>query len=233
LPDRLTVGRDAAILTNWRRLALGGCPVRAFHSHARLRTRLPRLARTALQKWSGFAWILLLPALSGCLPDRASFRIGMSTSEIVGVLDMSESESSGPPLILVYKQHYLFAEVEPGVILTHPTAHLAAIRPDGTFSISIPTDVVEVEAFFIAPNHLTDEFRFHKQVGIGQIVYRPYLPRMPDWRNHFYTYLVPELEHVIVERRYDLPVHDQATLSAWILDQRKRMEALRKPHADS
>jgi hypothetical protein len=186
-----------------------------------------------LRKWWGIAGILLLPALSGCLPDQANFRFGLSTSEIVGVLDLTDSDTSGPPLILVYKHHYLFAEVEPGVILTHPTAHLATVGLDGAFTITVPTDVVEIDAFFIAPNRLTDEFRFHKQVGIGRIVYRPNLPRMSNWRSHFYTYIAPELDHVIVERRYEMPVHDQAVLSAWLLDQRKRLEALRKPNAES
>jgi hypothetical protein len=52
---------------------------------------------------------------------------------------------------------------------------------------------------------------------------------MRDWRSHFYTYLIPELEHVIVEPRYQLPLPDQAQLSTWIGAQRKRLEAERKP----
>lgn len=178
-------------------------------------------------------WLALalagLPALSGCYPPQASYSFGVSTAEIVGQLDVDDPETAGPPLILVYKYHYTFMEMEPGVVLTRPTASLAPVRPDGSFAISVPTDVVSLEIFFISPDRLTDLFQFHKQVGIGRIVYRARLPVMRDWRSHFYTYLMPELEHVIVEPRYQLPLSDQTLLGTWIGAQRQRLEALRKP----
>jgi hypothetical protein len=175
-----------------------------------------------------------VPALSGCFPPQASYSFGVSTSEVVGQFDVDDPASAGAPLILVYKYHYSFVEMEPGKVLTRPTASLAAVRPDGSFTISVPTDVVSLEIFFISPDRLTDLFQFQKQVGIGRIVYRAKLPVMRDWRSHFYTYLMPELEHVIVEARYQLPLQDQAQLSTWITAQRKRLEAQRKtPPAES
>ena len=193
----------------------------------RLRVRARRMAG-----W-GLALIACLPCLGGCVPQGATYSFGMSTAEIAGQVEVEESATSGPPLVLVYKYHYKFVEIAPGEVIKHPTASLAAVAPDGSFSISVPIDVVDIEAFFIAPDRLTDLFQFHKQVGIGRIVYRPKLPRMFDWRSHFYTYLVPELEHVIVESRYDLPLQDQATLSAWLTGQRIRLESKRKPPASS
>jgi hypothetical protein len=181
----------------------------------------------------GLALITLLPWLAGCVPQGATYSLGMSTAEIAGQVEVEDPATSGTPLVLVYKYHYKFVELEPGVVVTHPTASLAPVAADGTFSIAVPNDVVDIEAFFIAPDRLTDLFRFHKQVGIGRIVYRPKLPRMFDWRSHFYTYLAPELQHVIVESRYDMPLQDQATLSAWLTGQRNRLEAKRKPPADS
>lgn len=181
----------------------------------------------------GLALIAFLPWLAGCVPQGATYSLGMSTTEIAGQVEVEEPATSGAALVLVYKYHYTFVEMEPGVFLTHPTASLVPVGPDGAFSISVPNDVVAVEAFFIAPDRLTDLFQFHKQVGVGRIVYRPKLPRMFDWRSHFYTYLAPELEHVIVESRYDLPLQDQATLSAWLTGQRNRLEAKRKPPANS
>jgi hypothetical protein len=185
---------------------------------------------------------LFLPLLSGCLPERASFRFGMSTSEIAGDVTVEEPASSGTPLVLVYKYHYKFVEfgqgtdpahpsndlTHPGEDITHPTASLAYVAPDGSFTISVPVDVVAVEMFFIAPDRLTDLFQFRKQVGVGRIVYKPILPRMPDWRSHFYTYLAPELEHVIVDSRYELPLADQDTLSKWLAGQRTRLESRQK-----
>jgi len=184
--------------------------------------------RAALRVWLGFA-LASIPALAGCFPPQASYSFGVSTSEVVGQFAVDEPETAGAPLILVYKYHYTFMELEPGKVLTRPTASLAAVRPDGSFAISVPTDVVDLEVFFISPDRLTDLFQFHKQVGIGRIVYRARLPVMRDWRSHFYTYLIPELEHVIVEPRYQLPLPDQAQLSTWIGAQRKRLEAERKP----
>ncbi len=198
-----------------------------------------RESRGGLSAWIGVGVLLgLLPFLSACVPQGATYRFGASTSEIAGAIDVEDPGTSGPPLVLVYQYHYKFIDfgqgadpgrasadlVHPGEELTHPTASLAYVAIDGSFSIPVPTDVVAVEAFFIAPDRLTDLFQFRKQVGVGRIVYRPKLPRMPDWRNHFYTYLVPELEHVIVEARYELPVQDQQALSTWVTDQRKRLE---------
>jgi hypothetical protein len=189
--------------------------------------------------WLGIA-LMLLPGLAGCLPPQASYSVGLSTSEIVGDLEVEDPDTAGKPLILVYEYHYLFVQLNSGDDANVPqhlpedtptrlTASLAHVLSDGSFSVYLPTDVVKVEMFFISPDRLTEIFQFQKQLGVGRIVYHARLKRMPDWRSHFYTYLIPELEHVIAVSSYDFPVQDQAVLASWIGEQRKRMEALRKP----
>ncbi len=169
--------------------------------------------------------------LGGCLQSRADYHLGVSTSEVVGTLDVGGDEAAlDRTLILVYKYHYKFAQLDQEEVITHPTASIVRARPDGTFSFSVPTDVVDVEAMFVAPDRLTDVFRFHKQVGIGQVIYHARLPPMRGWRNHFYTSLAPELQHVIVDPRYQLGAYDQALLSDWLREQQRRLEA---PRAES
>jgi nicotinamide riboside kinase len=46
-----------------------------------------------------------------------------------------------------------------------------------------------------------------------------------DWRSHFYTYLQPQLEHLITEQRYELSAFDQERLTAWLNDQKRRLES--------
>jgi hypothetical protein len=194
-----------------------------------------RSARATASLFLGLALVALF-CLAGCLPQQASYDFGISTSQIVGDLEVEDPDTAGPPLVFVYKYHYLFVNESSDDPVPHTpstvaraTASLAPVLSDGSFSISVPTDVVRLEVFFISPDRLTDIFQFQKQVGIGRVVYHARLKRMPDWRSHFYTYLKPELENVIVDSRYELPPQDQAQLAAWLTQQQTRLEALRKP----
>lgn len=206
-------------------------------------------AKLRLGAWLGIA-LAGVSALAGCFPPQASYDFGVTTTRVEGTLDVEDPQTAGDPLILVYEYHYAFIELnegkgpgmggaplmpgEPmleldgGRGLAYPTASLAAVRADGSFTISVPADVLRLEIFFISPDRLTDVFQFSKQLGVGRMVYRAKLPRMRDWRSHFYTYLVPELQHVIVEPRYKLPLQDQARIGAWLDAQRTRLEAMRK-----
>jgi len=207
-------------------------------------------ARLRLGAWLGLA-LAAVPALAGCFPPQASYNLGLTTTRVEGTLEVEDPQSAGEPLILVYQYHYSFIEMNeergPGMGgaplmpgepmlqldgsrgLAYPTASLAAVRPDGSFTISVPADVVRLEIFFVSPDRLTDVFQFSKQLGVGRIVYDAKLPRMRGWRSHFYTYLMPELQHVIVDPRYKLPLQDQGRIGAWLDAQRTRLEAMRKP----
>ncbi len=194
-------------------------------------------------KASPFRFRRVLPVLAvlflpGCLPPQADFEFGLGTTEIVGTVELAEEGAGKPEAIIVtLKNHYKFSPV-PGDgsplparenyaagSVTHPTAHVQNLEPSGRFAISIPSDVVSVDVMFIAADHLTDTFRFTRSLGIGRVTYRATLQPMPDWRGHFYTFLEPQLQDLIVDQRYRLPDREQKWLGDWLLAQKKRLEA--------
>ena len=169
---------------------------------------------------------LALVALMGCLPPQASFRPGLSTSEVNGVIDLPppDDPGDGPPIVVVFRSHTLLTGFNDEPDLTRQDATLAHLGQYNQFTIPVPTDVVAVEIIVAAPERLTDTFHFHRQIGMGTITYKPSLPRMPNWRSHFYTYLQPQLEHLITEPRYQLSAFDQERLTRWLNDQKHRLE---------
>jgi hypothetical protein len=175
------------------------------------------------------AWpllILVTPLLASCFPPQASFRAGFGTTEIVGTVEGADP-AMGVPLVIAYKYHHQFVALDSEPAVTHPSAHVVVVGPSGEFRVSMPSDVTSMELFFVAPERLTDLFHFSRQLGVGTVVYRAGLKPMPNWRSHFYGYLEPELEHLIVEPRYRLSAPDQARLAEWISGQQRRLEAAR------
>ncbi|MBI4084089.1 MAG: hypothetical protein HY423_15910 [Candidatus Lambdaproteobacteria bacterium] len=195
-----------------------------------MRREAPARRSTRPSPWAGtLARALTLALLAGgCLPAAADYRLGVATTEIVGTFDVSGLDPGlGSPIIVVLKYHYKFETPETGERVTHPSAHLARLLADGGFAISMPADVVSVAVLFIAPDRLTDEFRFRRQIGIGHVGYRARGKPMPDWRDHFYTYLQPLLQELVVEPRYQLSPAEIGTLSTWLEAQRERLERKR------
>lgn len=183
---------------------------------------------------------MALLLLHGCLPPQANFEIGLGTTEIVGsVLVGDEDATESGAIIVILKNHYKFIPLyqsddffplgRSGRInsITHPTAHFQQVGPTGKFVIPMPSDVVSVDIMFIAAEHLTDTFRFSRSLGMGRVTYNATLPSMPDWRSHFYTFLEPQLQELIVESRYHLPDREQQQLGDWLLAQKKRIETVR------
>ena len=173
-----------------------------------------------------------LASMSGCLPPQASFTPGVGTSEIQGRIELpGESNVPGPVLAIAYKHHHKFTAFENEPAVTHPSAHVITVGADGTFSVSVPPDVIRVELVFAAPGRLSDVFRFRRQLGIGTITYRARLRPIPDWRDHFYTYLEPEFRHLVAEPLFALPSRDMDTLTAWLASQKARLDRASVPPA--
>lgn len=169
---------------------------------------------------------MALLALPGCLPPQASFSPGLGTQEIRGVLELPGPDAgAGPPLIVVFLHHSLMTGFAGEPAITRQTVMLATVGPQGEFRIPMPQDVLRVDILFAAPERLTDTFHFQRQLGIGTVTYTARLPVAPDWRGHFYTYLAPQLEHLIVETRYGLSTRDQERLSQWLSGQKRRLAA--------
>ena len=176
-----------------------------------------------------FLLLLGLAAIlfSGCLPSQASFDIGFGTSAVKGYLKYSEGkegkERRSRGIIVVYKYHHKFIHTGDGRPVVHPTAHLVTVGRFGNFFINVPSDVISMDILFIAPDSLTQQFHFSRQLGVGDITYRADLQPMQNWRNHYYTFLIPQLEHLIVEPRYRLNPGEQHRLSAWLMEQNQRL----------
>jgi len=169
-------------------------------------------------------WVVAL-LLSGCLPPQASFSPGFGTSEIRGALELPPPDpGAGPPLIVVFQSHSLLTGFSGESAITRQTVSIATVGQYGEFTIHMPQDVVSVDIVFTAPERLTDTFHFQRQLGVGTVTYTPTLPVIRDWRSHFYTYLEPQLGHLIVDTRYQLSPRDQERLTQWLNDQKRRLQ---------
>ena len=178
------------------------------------------------------AVLALAALLSACMPQEADFRFGVSTSEVVGYVE----GDNGPLdprdiLIIVFQHHYLFETMETQQRVYRVSADIRGVEGDGSFRVPMPSDVVTLELIVVAPDRLSTEFRFNRQVGIGQVAYHPILQAHSKWYSHFYTYIQPMLSNLIVERRYQLSNEDQQRLGNWLTVQSARMDALRESQA--
>jgi hypothetical protein len=131
-------------------------------------------------------------------------------------------------LIVVFQHHSLMTGFAGEPAITRQTVMLVTAGAQGEFRIPMPQDVVMVDVLFAAPERLTDTFHFRRQLGIGTVTYTARLPPVPDWRGHFYTFLAPQLEHLIVEARYGLSIPDQERLVKWLTEQKRRLDALER-----
>ena len=181
-------------------------------------------------RWAALALLLAVGAGgSGCFPPEADFKFGIGTSEIVGAV-----EAPGDPkpdfqdvLIVVFQTHYLFQTLDSERRVYRVSADLRSVDPHGEFRVPMPSDVVSLELIVIAPDRLSRQFKFNRQVGIGQVSYNPELPLHNDWYSHYYTYIQPMLSHLIVEQRYRLSNEDQQRLGDWLHTQSERLQAQR------
>jgi hypothetical protein len=169
----------------------------------------------------------LLPALLGaCLPPQAHYDVGLGTNHIRGIISVApDTVEPGGPLLVAYLYHHQFVTYGDGSAVLVPTARVLKPGRQGDFSLSVPQDVVRADLMFIAPGHLTQLFHFQRQLGVGDIDYRAQLEAIHDWRAHYYTYLSPQLENLILERRYRLDPADQRLLGEWLQTQNARLGA--------
>lgn len=176
--------------------------------------------------------LVLVAAVTGCLQPNATFQWGIGTTEVAGSLRADGPGRLKDPLIVVFKHRYTFIpnyypgtpEFTPpagaGRAITHPTGHVVTVGESGEFAIAMPSNVVALTVFFMADGRLTDVSGFRRALGMGRIIYRARLKAMAGWRGHFYTFLEPQLQHLIVEKRYRISDRDLQLLGGW-LDRRK------------
>ena len=174
--------------------------------------------------------LALAGLLGGCLATGADYKFGIGTNEVVGAV---EAPGDAPPdpadvLVIVFQYHYLFQTYDSEKRIYRVSADVRGVDRIGAFRVPMPSDVVKLELVFIAPDRLSNEFRFSRQIGIGQVSYRAELPPHSDWYSHFYIYIQPMLSNLIVEQRYHLSEEDQQRLGDWLQTQSARLQAIRK-----
>lgn len=167
--------------------------------------------------------------MGGCLPERAEFEWGLSTSRIVGTV-RSEGDVPAPEdvLIVVFRHQYLLEKPGTGERVYRTSAQVTSIDAEGRYTVPMPSHVVGVDILFIAANRLSDEFQFRRQIGIGEVTYRAELPPHPAWHNHYYSYVQPILTDLVTEERYRLSPDEQYRLGTWMERQQDRLAAQRE-----
>jgi hypothetical protein len=190
--------------------------------------RSSRSASTPGHRAAALRAALLLAAvaalLGACLPPQAHYSVGLGTSRISGYLLADPAQPApGGPLVVIYLYHHQFVNYADGSAVLLTSARVVRPGRHGDFSIDVPADVVRMDILFIAPGHLTELYHFQRQLGVGDIDYRTTLKSMPDWRAHYYTFLSPQLQELIVEPRYRLAPAEQQVLVDWMQEQDARL----------
>lgn len=155
--------------------------------------------------------------LSACLSPQAEYRPGLGTTLVVAHLETSSGTPlHDPALVVVFNEHYTFVELEDHAPPRRVSARVFSPSAEGLVEIPMPYDVLSMRLYFAAAGHFTEITSFKRQFGVGNIRYRTRLRVMPNWRAHYYTFLVPHLEVLLSEERYRVPPAEQHTLSRWL-----------------
>lgn len=190
-------------------------------------TRARRKRSSATRPVLALALLLALLLPAACAPPGAEYRLGLGTRRIAGTVELEAPEAAGErPFIVVFRQHHGFVELG-GRDVRRTSAAVVSVGPEGGFEMRMPADVVAVDMFFVAPEHLTDVFQFSRSVGVGEVIYNTRLRRMGDWRSHFYTFLEPQLQPLVSDPRYNMGAGEELRLGNWLIAQKQRMEGSR------
>jgi len=167
--------------------------------------------------------------LGGCLQTGAHFDFGLGTTEIHGNLTLEGKPlPAGQAVALVFQEEHLFVSVGPEGVpgdpsrrdtekqLTYRTVRLAHISPEGRWWLPMPDHVLEVRVMFMLPGCATEEFRFRRQLGVGDVTFDVDMKPLPEWRDHFYTYIQPVVQNVLADSRYRMSPQDMQGLDGWL-----------------
>lgn len=189
-----------------------------------------------LPKKRTLLWVLTLIFTAGCAPAGADFEFGFGTNEIVGGVVVEEGHpNNAPPFVVAYHHHYKFIPFGPAAdnprkhpdqfqSITHPTAQIVKVNPEGKYKVKMPADVVGIELFFIASGRLTQTFSYRRSLGLGKITFNTTLPHNAGYKSHFYTYLQPQLSWIITEKRFKLSNPSLQFLSEWLTQEAKKLQ---------
>jgi hypothetical protein len=201
-----------------------------------------RIANLLLPSPAKIALVITALALTGlagaCSPPNTEYELGFGTTAVSGIVDLGlDRADESDAIVVVLKNHDMFIPIgqrdelsgaappDFSRNITHPTAHVVQVTPEGAYFIDMPSNVVSMDIMFIARDKLTRRAHFNRSAAISRIKYRAILQPMPDWRSHFYTYLEPQLQDYIVEPRYKLSIRGQRRLGKWLNQQKKSLEA--------
>ncbi len=163
--------------------------------------------------------------LGACLPTNASWDFGLSTQQITVVFPKQPTPSlANSNLVVVFQRSHTFIETSPhGRLVRKISARVLRPNDVGVAVVSLPVQVLEADFLFMTPNHLTDTLHWRRQLGVGSIRYHVSMPQDPAWPHHFYTFLLPQLNVLLTETRFNLNAAETLALAQWIQTQQKRL----------
>ena len=162
-------------------------------------------------------FLLITLVLVGCYPDQLNYKPGWGTRLIEGtVLEDSGEVLKSKCFIVVLEYYSQFIQFENESPLYAPKARLVFPAENGDFRTSFDMEASAIGLVFVASGYDMQRFRFHRQIGIGELRYDSRLSRSEVWRDHFLMQTSPFLENFILEQRYKMPDFQQLYLGNWL-----------------
>ena len=172
-------------------------------------------------------FLLVTLIFGGCYPDSLNYKPGWGTSFIEGtVLEDSGEVLKSKCFIVVIEYYSQFIQFEDESPIYVPKARLVFPTENGDFRISFDMEASAIGLVFVASGYDMQRFKFHRQIGIGELRYDSRLNISEVWKDHFLMQTSPFLENFILEQRYKMPDSQQLFLGNWLDSQRENITAV-------
>ena len=173
-------------------------------------------------------FLLVTLIFGGCYPESLNYKPGWGTSFIEGtVLEDSGEVLKSKCFIVVIEYYSQFIQFEDESPIYVPKARLVFPKENGDFRISFDMEASAIGLVFVASGYDMQRFKFHRQIGIGELRYDSRLNISEVWKDHFLMQTSPFLENFILEQRYKMPDFQQLYLGNWLDSEKENIKAVK------
>ena len=159
----------------------------------------------------------LVSLITACFGPHVNYQAGWTTEHIQGaVLDRNGDPLKDEIFIVVKEFFSRFVDYSDQQPLYLPRARLIYPGPDGQYDIKFDWRATRIELSFISAGYSLEQFRFERQLGVGNLYYTAVLEPGPGWKEHFLLQIVPFLESFIIDQRFKKPETHQLFLGDWM-----------------